>query len=328
MRLECRVVVPERGVDVELSIADGETVALLGPNGAGKSTVMNAIVGIVPTAGYVRIGDRDVTDVPVHRRDVALLAQDALLFPHLTALDNVAFGPRSARSGRAAARTIAQEWLARVDAATLASRKPHQLSGGQQQRVAVARALATEPHVLLLDEPMAALDVTAVPAMRQLLRTELADRPAVIVTHDVLDALTLADRVVVIEDGQVAETGASTEVLTRPRSRFAADLAGLNLLPTDGAVPVVGEPDLGGRPGIAVFRPSAVSVHRTRPDGSPRNVWPAVITALEPQGDRVRVRTDVAAADVTPAAVAELDLAPGVEVVLTVKATEVAVHPL
>ncbi len=338
MSLSITLRVEARDVELELTVPAGETVAVMGPNGAGKSTVLEVAAGVVPAdPGRVVVGGRDVTTVPTHRRGVGLLAQDPLLLPHLSVLDNVAFGPRSSGAGRRRSREVARTWLERVGLADLADRRPASLSGGQAQRVAIARALAAEPEVLLLDEPIAALDVTVVPEIRHLLRDVLADRTAVVVTHDVLDALSLADRVVVVEDGRLVEAGPTTDVLARPRSAFGARVAGLNLvrgLFHDGAVQaslvVVGEssePIPEGAAAVAVFSPAAVAVHLRAPGGSPRNTWPATVRSLEPLGDRIRVRTDLVAADVTPSAVADLALAPGVEVVLAVKATEVALHP-
>jgi molybdopterin-binding protein len=338
--------VDERDVSVRLRIDAGETVALLGPNGAGKSTVLGVIAGLVtPTTGHVSLEGRDLAGVPPHRREVALLAQEPLLFPHLSALENVAFGPRARGAGRQAA-SSARQWLDRVGVADLADRRPQQLSGGQAQRVAIARALAAEPRLLLLDEPMAALDVDVTPALRQLLRTVLAERTAVVVTHDALDALLLADRVVVVEGGRIVEEGPTADVLRRPRSAFAARIAGLNLVGgrwdgesvTSGSVAVRGLPsDDAPPPGgqaVAVFSPAAVSVFREPPGGSPRNALPATVTELEPLGDRFRVRalaggtTDPTPlqAEVTAAAVADLGLVPGDRVNLIVKATEVSVH--
>ncbi|MEO6606545.1 MAG: ATP-binding cassette domain-containing protein, partial [Aeromicrobium sp.] len=199
MSLYLEATLNDRDVQVSLDVDDGETVAILGPNGAGKSSVLEAIAGILrPDAGRATLDDDvlfgDGLWKPAHSRGTALLAQDALLFPHLTVLDNVAFGPRSAGQTRSQSRTAAQLWLAEVDATDLADRKPSELSGGQAQRIGVARALAAEPRLLLLDEPMAALDITVVPAMRQVLKRVLAGRTAIIVTHDVLDAALLADR--------------------------------------------------------------------------------------------------------------------------------------
>ncbi|GAA1729492.1 ABC transporter ATP-binding protein [Aeromicrobium alkaliterrae] len=341
--LVCDIRVDSRDVEVRLEVAAGETVALLGPNGAGKSTVLGAVAGLVtPTAGGVTVAGRALAGTPPHRRRVALLAQEPLLFPHLSALDNVAFGPRSGGASRRDARAVARTWLDQVGVAELADRRPSQLSGGQAQRVAVARAVAAEPEVLLLDEPMAALDVDVAPAIRQVLRTVLADRTVVIVTHDVLDALLLADRVVVLDGGRIVEQGPTREVLSSPRSAFAARIAGLNLVPGVWDGGAVTHPDavvtglaadpapVAGEDAVAVFSPSAVAVHRDAGSGSPRTSLVALVTDVEPMGDRVRVRTRVGeipiAADVTPSAVADLDLAPGARVHLAVKAVEVAVH--
>ena len=337
------VVVEARDVVARLEVAPGETVALLGPNGAGKSTVLGVAAGLVaPTSGRVTLAGRDLVGVPPHRRQVALLAQEPLLFPHLTVLDNVAFGPRARGAGRRASRAAALTWLREVGADALAGRRPGDLSGGQAQRVAVARALAAEPDVLLLDEPMAALDVDVAPAVRQVLRSSLAARTVLLVTHDPLDALLLADRVVVLEQGRVVEDGPSHEVLTRPRSAFAARVAGLNLVPGRWEGGAVVHPDavVTGLPSasppreqeaaVAVFSPSAVSVYAEAHAGSPRNGLAAVVTDVVPLGDRVRVRSRVGtlalAAEVTPSAAADLDLVAGSRVHLSVKAVEVAVH--
>ena len=221
----------------------------------------------------------------------------------------------------------------------LADRRPAQLSGGQAQRAAVARALAADPKLLLLDEPMAALDVAVTPALRQTLRRVLADRTVVMITHDVLDALLLADRVVVIENGAIVEQGSCADVLSRPRSAFAARLAGLNLITgtwrdngvlTPGGRRVAGqaaEPaPQSGDPVVAVFPPHAVSVFLEPPGGSIRNVLEVTITDLEPQSGWIRVRANELSADITPQAAAELDLALGVPAYFAVKATEVSVY--
>lgn len=340
MSLQLDVRVAERDVEVALEVAEGETLAVLGPNGAGKSTVLAVAAGLLrPDHGEVRLDDRLLTGrgafVPPHDRRVALLAQDPLLFPHLTVRDNVAFGPRSRGEGRRTSREAADRWLDEVGAAELADRRPGQVSGGQGQRVALARALAAEPRLLLLDEPMAALDVAVLPALRQTLKRLLAGRTTVLVTHDVLDALLLADRVVVMEGGRVVEAGPTAEVLERPRSAFAARIAGLNLVAgrwRDGAVEGIRglttdpAPTDGDRV-VAVFRPSAVSVFREAPGGSPRNSLPVTVTEIEPRGDQVRVRAGHLAADVTVQSAAELDLVPGGSVVFAVKASEVAIYP-
>jgi molybdate transport system ATP-binding protein len=340
--------VADRGVEAALDVADGETVALLGPNGSGKSTVLGVLAGLVrPTSGRVVLDEEVLTDVSPgrpgrmtapHARGTALLGQDALLFPHLDALENVAFGPRSRGASRSTARAEAQRWLDDVGVGDLAARRPRQLSGGQAQRVALARALAAQPRMLLLDEPMAALDVAVQPALRQVLRRLLADRTAIIVTHDPLDALLLGDRVVVLESGRVVEEGPSTQVLARPRSGFAARLAGLNVVRgtwRGGAVHgegmvvhglVEGEAPVDGAPAIAAFRPQAVAVYREDVHGSPRNTFPVTVTEVEPRADLVRVHAGDLAADVTVQAAADLELAAGSRVTFAVKATEVAVY--
>ena len=356
MTLEFSARMADRGLDASFAIGAGETVALLGPNGAGKSSVLAIIAGLLrPDQGRVDLGGLTLTatgdgqpaaHIPPHARRISLLAQDPLLFPHLSVLDNVAFAPRCRRTPRRDALVIAQRWLAEVGAAELADRRPSQISGGQAQRVALARALGAEPRLLLLDEPMAALDVAVTPALRQTLRTVLADRSVLLVTHDVLDALLLADRVIVMEGGRIVEQGPTAEVLSAPRSAFAARLAGLNLVAGQwhhGAVHqhrastedraglvIAGEAD---RPieehahAVAVFRPSAIAVFLEPPGGSPRNAFRVSVTAIEPIGDRIRVRAGALSADITPGAAADLDLTPGREVTFTVKATEISVYP-
>jgi len=219
----------------------GQSVAVLGPNGAGKSTLLALVAGLLPaTAGTVRLGGRVLTHTagrrrvqvaPEHRR-IGLMGQDPLLFPHLSALQNVAFGPRSQGRSRKDAARLAAGWLDRLGLSQVASRRPHELSGGQRQRVALGRALAAEPELLLLDEPLGALDAGTVPEIRQLLRTHLRDSgtTSLLVTHDVLDAAVLADRLIVLEDGAVVDDGSAASVLAAPRSAFGATLAGLNVV--------------------------------------------------------------------------------------------------
>jgi molybdate transport system ATP-binding protein len=356
--VDARIVVHRPGfdLDVELHVEPGEVLAVLGPNGAGKSTLLSVLAGLLrpdDPAAYVRIGERTITGpdehVPPHRRGVGLLAQQALLFPHLSALANVAFGPRAQGTPRRDAERAARDLLAAVDVAELADRRPAQLSGGQQQRVALARALAADPALLLLDEPLAALDVDAAPAMRALLRRTIRERgqTALLVTHSALDAVVLADRVLVLTAGRVVEQGPTREVIGRPRSPFTARIAGLDLVPgtagpdglrtADGQL-VAGRRDgvADGEPAVAVFPPSAVAVYRERPAGSPRNAFPVRLAGVEPHGDLVRLRAapgdggaswvDGLAADITPAALAELGGEPGTNVWFVVKAAEVAVH--
>ncbi len=335
-----------RDVALELDLPAGRCTAVVGPNGAGKSTLIGLLSGAIrPDAGTVEAGGRVLADaqvfVPPHRRGTALLEQRSLLFPHLDVLANAAFGVRSHGVPRTEARARALAQLEAVGCADLAGRRPHQLSGGQAQRVALARALAVAPDVVLLDEPMAALDAASAPEMRRLLRSHLAGRTTVLVTHDLLDVLTLAQHLVVIEAGRVADSGPTGEVLARPRSQFLADFTGVNLLAGElsgESLRLPGGPELRGLladgasdgPGWASVPPNAVSLHLADPHGSPRNAFDVLVTALDPRGPVVRVVADLAgqalAADLTTSAVAELGLAPGMRLVAVVKATAVTLY--
>jgi len=361
--LQLRAVVAERQLDVEFSVSAGEVQTELGPNGAGKSTTLHVIAGLVrPDVGLVRLGERVLTDtvagvsVATHDRRVGLLLQDPLLFPHMSVAANVAFGPHSRhkmsrmlRSGRAQQRATALRWLREVDAEQFADRKPRQLSGGQVQRVAIARALAAQPDVLLLDEPLAGLDVAAAAAIRAVLRTVVTQSgcAVVLITHDLLDVFTLADRVMVLEAGKIAEIGPVADVLTAPRSHFGARIAGVNLINgtfgPDGSLHTPSGPhwegvpaeELGdGQDAVAVFAPASVAVYRDPPKGSPRNTIEVAVTELDTRGPAVLVRgQDQAngapglAAEITVDAAAELLLTPGARVWFSVKAREVALYP-
>ena len=337
MSLSLRAEVPERGVAIALDVPDGQTLALIGPNGAGKSTVLSLVAGALRhTSGRVVLDGEVLTDagrwVPPHARRVTTLSQDPVLFPHLTARGNIAFALRSRRASRARSRQEAQRWLAELGLEGLAERRPSRLSGGQAQRVAIARALAADPRLLLLDEPMAALDIDVASALREQLRRFLHGRTALIVTHEVLDALTLADRLVVLDGGRIVEDGPTAEVLRRPRTAFSARFAGLNLvtgrwdgnavhLPGGGvlaAVPPAGLAD--GDSVHAAFRPSAVHLQGT--GGIPRTV-----ASLATRGDLVRISAEDLAADLPPHEVAARQLAPGATVRLAVPADAVALYP-
>lgn len=348
MTFELNAALRERDFDVSFTLGATETVAVLGPNGAGKSTLLGIIAGLIrPDSGNAVLGQKKLFELdggknyflPPHTRGTALLAQEPLLFPHMSVLENVAFGPRAAGADRASALQTARHWLAEVEAAEFANRRPGQLSGGQAQRVAIARALATKPELLLLDEPMAALDIHAAPMLRRLLKRVLANHRAIIITHDVLDALVLADRVIVLEDGRITEEGPTRGVLEKPRSKFAAGLAGMNLLPgaitghgltSNRGLDITAHPEDGavpGQNGVAVFSPTAVSVFPSAEHGSPRNSFAVTITDLEPHGDQLRVHAGGLSADITPAASADLGLTPGMTVYFVVKATAIAVYP-
>jgi molybdate transport system ATP-binding protein len=334
-------------LEVEMEIEPGQVMALLGPNGAGKTTVLRALAGLIPLdAGRVVLDGQLLEDpargtrVPTEHRPVGMVFQNYLLFPHLSALENVAFGLRARGQGRREARQIAATWLERLGLAGLGSARPGTLSGGQQQRVALARALATNPRLLLLDEPLAALDVSTRAEVRRDLRRHLRDFPGVnlLVTHDPLEAIALADRMAVIEQGRILQVGSAAEVTQRPRSPYVADLVGVNLLRGYARQGVV-ELETGGRlvavgstagEVFVVVAPRSVSLWRRQPDGSPRNVWRGRATELDLQGDRVRLRVEGSpslVAEVTPAAVRELGLDEGVEIWVSVKATDVTVYP-
>jgi molybdate transport system ATP-binding protein len=347
MTVESSLVV-DRGrfrLDVGLRVEPGEVVALLGPNGAGKTTALRALAGLVPlTGGHLRVGG-DTWDeppgvfVPAEHRSIGVVFQDYLLFGHLSALDNVAFGLRARGTPKAEARTRAGEWLERVGLAELAGTRPRALSGGQAQRVALARALASDPRLLLLDEPLAALDAGTRVHVRAELHRHLRafGGHTLLVTHDPLDAMVLADRIVVVEGGAVAQEGSPADVARHPRTAYVADLVGLNLYRAradgstatlaDGSALVTAAPADGAV--HLAFPPSAVSLHTDRPSGSPRNVWPVTVAGVEQHAHSVRVRLDgrpPVLADVTPATVAELRISPGQALWAAVKATEVRAY--
>ncbi len=334
-------------LDVDLTIKGGETVAVLGPNGSGKSTLFRCLAGLLPIdGGRVELDgvalDDPACDVFVRpeRRPVAVVFQDYLLFPNLTALENVAFGLRARGIGKHEARDLAAGWLERVGLADHIAHRPRALSGGQAQRVALARALATEPRLLLLDEPLAALDAGTRSDVRRDLRRHLATVAGVriLVTHDPVDAYALADRVVILEGGRVVQTGTFDDVIAHPRSRYVADLVGINLLTgvaasgtiTLGTGGTVVAADHVDGPTYAVIQPHSVALYASPPDGSPRNVWPATVADIDRQADRVRVRLAgpvPLVAEVTPAGLDALGLQPGDQTWATVKATEITTYP-
>ncbi|MGW2005892.1 ABC transporter permease [Streptomyces nigrescens] len=324
----------------------GTTIAVVGPNGAGKTTLLRALLGLTPRArAALRLGGTDVTALPPHRRGVAWVPQDGALFPHLTALNNTAYGLRAHGTPRAHARRTAQQWLDRLGVGHLAHRKPAQLSGGQAQRVALARALAARPRLLLLDEPLAALDQTTRAQVRHTLRGHLAEFGGVclIVTHDPVEAVSLADRVLVLDDGRALQDAPPAEVTRHPRSPWVARMLGRNAWPgtaagdalalSDGGRLVVADPLPEGARALAIIAPEAVSVHLDRPTGSPRNVWPGTVRELTSAGSRLRVLITSSeapdlVAEITPSAALELGLADGVSVWTSVKATEVSLVTL
>ncbi len=346
-------------LDVSLQVPNGGVVALLGPNGAGKTTLVRALAGLQPIrAGRVVLDGLVLDDagapdagsavhVRAEERSVGVLFQDHLLFPHLSVLDNVAFGPRARGVPRRRADAEARGWLERVGLGAQCGARPGELSGGQQQRVALARALVTDPSLLLLDEPLAALDASTRAAVRRDLRRHLDafDGVALLVTHDPLDALALADDVVVIEQGVVSQRGSVAEVAARPRTPYVAELFGLNLLRGTGrgievvlderqgqaaapgpVVVSVGERVEG--PVFVLIRATSISLHRHEPESSARNRFRLEVVGFDLLGEHVRVRLGGAVelvAEVTPASVAEMGLVEGAPVWASVKATDVVV---
>lgn len=333
-------------LDVALSAGAGEVVALLGPNGAGKTTLLRAVAGLRGIDSGQIVLDGELLDgaevfVPPERRRIGVVFQDHRLFPHLRVIDNVAFGLRAQGIARGHARSTAQDWLGRLGLADLARRRPGGLSGGQAQRVALARALASGPRALLLDEPLAALDVQTRAEVQGELREHLGAfaGPTLLVTHDPIEALLLATRIVVVERGRVVQEGTPVEITSRPVTPYVARLVGVNLyagVSSQGVVVLDGGgellvPDAGDGRVLVALRPSALTVHTSEPhDSSARNVWPARIESLAPLADRIRLTVRAQQSvlvDVTASAVAELDLAPGTPVWLAAKATDVTAYP-
>lgn len=316
------------GLDVSVRVADrveaaftadpGEILAVIGPNGAGKSSLVRALAGLAPASGHALLDGADLLRLSAPDRHVGLVFQGQLLFPHLSALANVAFGPRARGTPRRVAEHEARAWLERFGIGDLAGRRPPKLSGGQAQRVAIARALATNPRLLLLDEPLTGLDVKVATALRIELGRHLASYTGVtlLVTHDAIDALTIADRVLVLDEGKVAQIGTPAEVSQRPRTEHVARLVGLNVVR--------------GEAGLTAFPPDAVVVTLQEPVGSPRLRWRGRVADVSPHGDAVRLLVHAEPdliADVTPAAATEMSLVPGREVWLSVKATAVRTYP-
>ena len=348
MTLRAHIVVARGSLslDVWLNAAPGEVVALLGPNGAGKTTILRALAGLLAIErGSIQLDGAMLDDpaggvfVQSEQRSCGVMFQQYLLFPHMSVLENVAFGLRARGVDKSHAHEQARLWLGKVGSTAVEKSRPDQLSGGQAQRVALARALASEPKLLLLDEPLAALDAGTRVEVRRELRRHLGGfaGSAVMVTHDPVDAYTLADRVVIVEHGQVVQDGSFVEIAAHPRSPYVAELVGVNLLTGSmmgglfavdgGATLIVAAEDVDG-PAIAVIRPQAVSLHAGRPEGSQRNIWKATVIDVDHRADRVRVRLQgpiQLTAEITAAAAESMRIKVGLELWAAVKATEISV---
>ncbi len=334
-------------LDAAIDVDPGEVLAVLGPNGSGKTTLLRAIAGLVPVdRGRIRIDDTILDDaaaaifVPPERRPVGVVFQHYLLFEHLTALGNVAFGLRARGIPKAEARQRAHAWLDRVGLDTHAGARPRELSGGQAQRVALARALAIDPQILLLDEPLAALDAATRRQVRRDLRQHLDgfDGVRILVTHDPVDAYALADQVAIFDQGRIVQTGTVSEITSHPRSRFVAELIGTNLiagtlgadgLVTPNGVHVAVVAEFTGR-AFAVVRPQSITLSRHVADTSARNSFTGVIDDIDRLGDRVRVGIDAPihlTAEITASALETLQLYVGDQVQAAVKATDIDIYP-
>jgi molybdate transport system ATP-binding protein len=324
-----RVTVPLRSFELDVSLAVDSTVALVGPSGAGKSTVLNAIAGLVrPRGGTIRCGEETWFDagaglfVAPERRSVGLVFQDYALFPHLTVRANVEYARRHA----------ADEYLERFGIAHLADAKPTTLSGGERQRVALARALARDPAILLLDEPLAALDAHTRVGVRTELQQLLAELeiPTLLVTHDFEDASALATEVGVIVDGRLRQQGRPADLVARPADPFVASFTGANLLRgapngpgsvrlDDGTV-ITAAKEVGEATTLAVY-PWDITVSTHPPDDSALNVVAGTITAITELGNRARVTIGPVSAEITAESLRRLGLETGWRAYATFKAT-------
>lgn len=329
-------------IRAQLDASTGSCTAIVGPNGAGKTTLIHALAGLIPLQkGRIVLAGQVVDDpiqgvqVPPNRRPIALHSQHNLLFPHLSVVDNVAFGPRCSGLATRQARQRAEEWLHKLRLADLAYLRPAQLSGGQEQRVGLARAAACQPDVLLLDESLASLDAETRTDVRHLLADMSATR--VLITHDPVEARVLADQLLVMEGGEIVQAGTPEEVAADPRTPWTAGLLDINLLTgtasgtevaLGGGLALTTATPMNG-PVLVTFSPAAVTLSAAEPHTSARNTWQAEVARIQPESDRVRVLLGTPVpcqAWVTAQAVGELDLKIGSRCWAALKATELTVR--
>ena len=343
-------------LEFETTVAANEVLVVVGESGAGKSTLLRLVAGLQrPDRGRIAAGARVYfdgaakVDLPPWRRRTGYLPQDHTLFPHLTVFENVAFGLRANRHGAFDIRTRVTDALVRLEVGDLGERRPAEISGGQAQRVALARALVLDPDVLLLDEPLAALDLRTRAQVRGVLKTVLANLPSpcatLFVTHDPFEAMVFGDRIAALEDGRVTQLGSRAELLARPRSPYVAAFLGINMfrgrivsrdggivrIQTTGGELFAVDPGPGDADVIATVHPREIALFRQSPGGSAQNTYLGSITELVPEppnGERVRVVLDTRptlVAEVTDRAVTQLGLHEGLQVAAMFKATGVTV---
>jgi molybdenum ABC transporter ATP-binding protein len=340
-------------LEICFDVHPAETLVIIGPSGCGKTTTLNVVAGLVePDEGRVALPDQVLSDsaaglsVPTEKRSIGYVFQDFALFPHMSVAENVAYGLRARRRPKNEIQQKVGGALDLLGIAHLRQQRPGQLSGGERQRVAVARAIACDAEILLLDEPLGSLDAQTRNRLRGELQRmlRLIGRIAIMVTHDYIDALTFGDQICVMDKGRMLQIGSREELLRHPKSRFVADLTGVNFFegqvsdsPDDGLARIwvgdsclyasCGAQEMGGT--LVTFFPSEVSISRDKPSGSPRNVFRSEVKEIVHMGDKVRVSLNGAlqmCAEISANALDELALHEGDSVYASLKATAIKTY--
>ena len=353
LSVEVKKKLREFPLEIGFEVKPAETLVIIGPSGCGKTTTLNLISGLLdPDEGRMALGDRVLLDcasrvsVPTEQRRIGYVFQDFALFPHMTVKENVAYGLRARRRPKAEIPKKVDEVLGLVGITHLRERRPGALSGGERQRVALARAIACDAEILLLDEPLGSLDAQTRNQVRGELQRMLRviGRIAIMVTHDYIDALTFGDKICVMDRGRVLQMGPREQLLHHPKSRFVADLTGVNFFEgtissgaEDGLAEVwvgdsclhaaSGRRDMGGV--LVAFFPSDVTIGRERPTGSARNVFQSQIREIIHMGDKVRLSLNGAlpmSAEVSADALDELSVREGDTVYASLKATAIRTY--